>query len=426
MGSNKSSVKRSEYILEQLVEERGLTEQGKNWLIAAFDPFHDSRLELIGYPDSNGQSSVLQIVTQTFTVSAPGNYFDNYDCHIVDFPFMGPIGAGGKPTNISWSAPGDSSGAIVNGRFNNPQSLSNGNVFCGGVQAYVFGSSANNVDIFTGTVLSQVGVTMPLEYMQNPWRMVAKGFEVYNTTAELYKNGSVIVYKQPIQNYLSASGCVYYNSTSVTSSNTTVSTLIMEAPPSTASEALLLTSSRQWDAKEGCYVIPTIHSHEMPTNLGNFTQWLSYLNTPGDTTFYGPQMPQFPVTSNSSVLAYCPLNQNWTEYDQFGAIFSGLTNQSTLTVNVRYIIESFPTSGSLLQTLATPSPVYDPNALLLYAKLTHASPIGVEVRFNGWGDWFNDAISTVAEIAMPAMQSLVPGGKILSKLAGGGKKKKKR
>jgi hypothetical protein len=50
--------------------------------------------------------------------------------------------------------------------------LTNGIGSIGGIQAYTFNSAANNDDIFTGTVTSQVGVTLPNNYIQNPYCVI--------------------------------------------------------------------------------------------------------------------------------------------------------------------------------------------------------------------------------------------------------------
>jgi hypothetical protein len=133
---------------------------------------------------------------------------------------------------------------------------------------------------------------------------------VYNTTADLYKNGSVVSYKQPVQDYLTASSCAYASSGSDPSTTGTLSTVIMESPPSTSAEAILLTSSRQWDAREGVYMIPSIHSQNIPTNLGDYVQPMYYNTTPGDTNWVG-----YNITQTGGTSAYAPANNNWMEFD---------------------------------------------------------------------------------------------------------------
>jgi len=109
----------------------------------------------------------------------------------------------------------------------------------------------------------------------------------------------VLIYRQPSQDYTTSSDVVFYTNIGSDPTQTSITTCVMEAPPSTTSEALLLTSSRQWDAKEGCYVIPSLHSQHLPTNLGNFCQYAYYRDTPGDTTFYAPNLIAVPSLAST-------------------------------------------------------------------------------------------------------------------------------
>jgi len=421
MGFGKASVKRSEQILEMLAQSGEITEAGKNWIIAAFDPFHDSDQNCTGYPDAVNQESIMQMVTTSFTVVSP-NTTANFDCHIVQFPYLGTITTN-KPAFFPYTAPGDSTGAVTPASFSQSGDLTNGNIGGGGVQAYLTLTSADNNDIFVGTIIAQFGTTLPNQYLQNPYRVIGLGFEVYNTTADLFKSGAVVCYRQPVQNYRTSTSALVFDNTG--SGNAGYPNVcIMEAPPSTPAEALLLTNARQWDAKEGCYVISPMHSIINDTNLGNFTQPFYYRNTPGDTNYWGAGLSAGGPSSNFAVFA----NNNFINFDQTGAIFTGLTPQTNLTVNVRWFVESFPSSGSLLQTLAKPSPMYDPIALELYAKIVYRSPVAVEVKFNGLGDWFNDAISSISNTVLPVVRSIAGNAPMVKMLTSGlgGKKKKKK
>jgi len=212
------------------------------------------------------------------------------------------------------------------------------------------------------------------------------------------------VYKQPIDDFESATTACF-GRTVQSSALGFSSCLIMQAPPSTASEAIQLVNSRQWDAREGCYVIPTLHRQNLAPTLGNYTQPLYYTGTPGDGVYYGPDRATINTSPVTATFARC---QNWTNFDQTGAIFSGLSLQSVLTINVRYYIEVFPSSNSPLQSLARPSPILDELALNIYSQIVDRAPIGVEVKFNGLGDWFIDGINAVKDMVLPV------AGKMLS------------
>jgi len=49
-----SDVARSERVLDKIGARLGLTPEGKQWLIAAVDPYHDTPVDCRGYPDPLG------------------------------------------------------------------------------------------------------------------------------------------------------------------------------------------------------------------------------------------------------------------------------------------------------------------------------------------------------------------------------------
>jgi hypothetical protein len=66
----------------------------------------------------------------------------------------------------------------------------------------------------------------------------------------------------------------------------------------------------------------------------------------------------------------------------------------------------------------------------LYSQLLHAAPIAVEVKFNGFGSWFNDAISSISDAVMPmvgTMSQMMPGvGGVIARAVTGKKKIKRK
>jgi len=184
--------------------------------------------------------------------------------------------------------------------------------------------------------------------------------------------------------------------------------LMMEAPPQSVNEALRLPNARQWDAREGCYVISPLHRHEVPVHLANYTQPMYYNTLPGDAVIHGPTLNSFGTGGSGTTPPFvnAPVDQNFTNFDQTGAMFSGLTPQTTLTVNYRLYVEVFPTASNALANFSKPSPLYDPLALQLYADICWKAPIGVEVKYNGLGDWFMDGIKSVSAALGPAAHAL--------------------
>jgi hypothetical protein len=421
MGHMRNDIKRSESVLTRLEATAGLSDCGKEWVIAAFDPFHDRDLDVSGYPDTNGQNSMTQTVNLTVQISSPTpGSAATWDCHIIDWPFLGPITSskeGAAQYNASYP---DSTGGVPLNVYNtNPGGLNT--LISGGFGGLTYGTfptSGLTNDIFNTTTppLTWGNLTLPPGYLQNSYRVIAKAFEVYNTSNELNQQGAVVVYKQPTPDIGTAT-TININTPSPPYGFAVVDALFMKAPPATASEALLLNNSRQWKASEGCYVIPTVHGEGIEQHLANWTQPLYYKNTPGDSSVYSTSVTSWEV-SGGAFYSLAFADQHFTNFDQTGAMFTGLGEFTTLTVNYRLIIEVFPTSSSILATFAKPSCEYDPVALEVYSRLAHRAPVGVEVKYNGLGDWFIDGIKAVADVAMPIGQRLLAAsGHPLAKVA---------
>lgn len=64
-------VARSEALLSSISRKAGITEDGKQWLIAALDPFHDNPIHCNGFPDNRSDASVVQCVKQSVQISCP-------------------------------------------------------------------------------------------------------------------------------------------------------------------------------------------------------------------------------------------------------------------------------------------------------------------------------------------------------------------
>jgi hypothetical protein len=90
-----------------------------------------------------------------------------------------------------------------------------------------------------------------------------------------------------------------------------------------------------------------------------------------------------------------------------GAFFTGLSNQSSLTVTLNCWIEYFPSPiDQSLVVLATPSPRYDLIAQEIYSEALADMPVGVMVKENGLGDWFKDTVAKVSSWAAPALSAV--------------------
>jgi hypothetical protein len=173
--------------------------------------------------------------------------------------------------------------------------------------------------------------------------------------------------------------------------------LAVELPPGSVDKALILPSSKQWDAKRGAYCVFTLSSGDVP--LQSFdTRTRLYLANNNPTSSAIPALAQAinPANSGGNMGAYL------SRFNTSGVYLTGLSPQTTLQVNVKFIVEAVPGQNNQLVTLAQPSPPYDPDALELYAHMTRHLPPGVPQDENPAGEWWKNVLGTIGELATSA------------------------
>lgn len=371
--------------IDNLVAKVGGSEEGALWVKEVLDPFNDEPRRVVGFPDLITGSSVVQAIKKSFqiTVGATAE-----DIHI----FMDTLDSQSLMYENS----------ILNTNVNT--------ISCDAVAA-VSQFSRGGVQVRRGPVgtplyMQQGTVTAPcaLEskyYSSGPTRVLAKAFEVHNTTPQLNVGGSVAVYRQ-----CSSTPCNEHEVINlVNSAGQTVSAAYSRAhlssPPTVLSDVMILAGAQQWNAKEGCYCVPIMNSQT--NNPQEEERMVTYANDGGNAS----QKVWINAVSVGNATGYPrPVDANDTLLSPFflsGAYFTGLPPNSTLTVNAIWILERFIDSASELVTLTQPSPYYDPIALELYSKSAGRLPAGVKVGWNADGDWIKNIADVLSTFGVPGM-----------------------
>jgi len=432
-----SDVARSERVLDKIGAKLGLTPSGKEWVIAAVDPYHDTPLNCCGYPDNNEAASVVQVVKLSTALVVPSQASTgNWDCHIHSFPWMeGGKGVGGNFALTTNGSQITGTGTFLLGEsIITPTPVQASSTQWGGLVVDSVASGANTFQYSDlGTSIAPFQQSLA-PYLTGEYRIISMGFEVINTTSELNVQGLVTVYRQPTANLDSAksvlvtSGPIISGGGTVSTTNTGYFDLLMtNTPPSTPGEALLLDGSKQWKAKDGAYVVSTLNSNENPPGANSTTpvlhtsdldasiavRWI--LVTPSQTTGNPPAtFAPSSVTGNPADTpnvfnsVFLPTGGVWLQpFNGAGAYFTGLSNSTTLQLNAIYYIERFPTQQDHdLVVLARNSCRGDAIALDLYSEIVKEMPVGVPQRMNGMGEWFADAVSSAADFISPVLSAI--------------------
>jgi len=441
-----SDVQRSQRVLDKVGARLGITQAGKEWLIAAVDPWHDVPLQCTGFPDTNEAASVVQVVKLSATLQAPVAFTGNYDVHVHQFPWqrVSKLVGGRWSSTIDGNQITGYGDFLIGGDGTTPGPLpGNSNVVVGGL-IVDYTQNGNPGFAFNSTNASPAFDTQLQPYLVGEYRIIGMGFEVINTTAEISVQGLTTVYRQPCASMDSSKSVLATTGAIVTGSTTAIRSgypdvLLTNMPPANPAEALLLDGSKQWKAKEGCYVVSTLSSDELPAGTNNVNPvlhlstsdptaatfpWGYQITTAGSVNYNGLQWTisgaTFQVNSLSAGTA------QFQNFNHAGAIFSGLSNATTLQLNAIYYIERFPTQqDSALVVLARQSCRNDCIARELYSEIIREMPVGVPQRMNGLGEWFADGVSAAVDfiapvasaIPLPFAQSVAAGLKAVGGIA---------
>jgi len=396
--SMESKISRGEKLLEKLVNGRKITPSGADWLITALDPFHDTQLKnLQGWPDVETGPSVVRCVKQSYTLAAPSSIPSgtNWDCHVIMWPWHESI-----PFLPS------------NSRNNNQVDFLNltvGQGSVGGIQAYAVPAGTNLLPVVPGVAIATS--TLGLNYTQGSGRLTGIGFEVTNTTAEIYKQGTAFVWKH-MQAAESPASWTFHEA--ATGNAMVNSVAPYRHPPRNAAEAMLIPGTRQWAASEGCYMVGSFHSVENPPVAAGYVQPVIMLplsedqESPNVNTdhIYMPSVNPITFAATDDLQYYVP-SLKLDPIHQSGALFAGLSYQTNLTLTTIYYYETFPgLPNQDILVLATPSAEYDAEVLNIYSHTIGVSPIGVKVGENGLGDWFMGVIQKASSFISPILRSI--------------------
>jgi len=192
-------------------------------------------------------------------------------------------------------------------------------------------------------------------------------------------------------------------------------------PPSDLSTIMLLPGSRTWKAEEGCYCVAAFHSNENPPSVPSYTipVWSVNDDVEGsinnNSDWWVPQMQLCTIPGMTT--QYTELAIKEYPIHTSGAVMSGLSDVSTIQMNLNLYFERFVDQNeSDLLVLATPSAEYDPVVLECYSHALSLMPPGVTFNENPLGEWFADVIDRVSNVLAfiphPIAQGLSAAGKL--------------
>lgn len=374
----------------------GLTLTGRQWLTRALDPFHDDvSVPKAGLPDYSPYATVLKEHNRSIEISKPTAVAEgeSWNCAIFTMPNLN----NSNYRKVTYNADGSLTySGVADSIFNGDTvsvvkwPASSGSDW---FQPTVDGQFASGAQ-FAGISLYDNGTTVPSNTLA---RLIGGGFEVSNTTATLYKQGNLTCAAAPQL-------MVHTMTPRLNDSNLTRSVgtpmKILRLPPTSLEAVRANPNAVSWPAEHGVYV-PFRMDHskneyalpeETPlfykTNVSAGQGLMSSLDVPASTD----NDFRFPTLYYKPFLA--PIGQQV-------AMFSGLSSQSTLVLNVRFIEEVAPIADLDLLSFGPELYMADPLAIELYQRALMTLPVAVTFEENYTAEFWSRVVRAVSNIATP-------------------------
>jgi len=379
---------KAEISLAKTCDKLGITTEGKRWLDLALDPFKDLNMPTSGFPDAVEIPSVVETIHDSFVVSVPSSVAPGglWDCNIFIDQLYNTITM--RETDIH------SQGTIM------AQSTQSGVIGSrGGIQVRS-GPSNGELDQLTSTgSLSLKSDVLP----ESEVRVIGIGLEIHNTTAELQRQGAIVCYRSPNTSGENTVATLVYDFGVTACIPSSVPCLKLAEPPRTASQAIDMPGSLQWEAKDGAYIVPVLNEPTIEPETTEPMMVTGQNDSSGKV--YAPT-----ITSTGAAKLITMENRNFImPFSLSGCFLSGLSPTTTLQVNLTYYVEVFPNKDNVLRRIAQPSPGTDANAMALYGKIIETLPVGCQVSDNFLGAF----MAGVSRIAGAAVQYLPQLGNAL-------------
>lgn len=380
-------------------------------MVSALDPFHDYQQTLNGFPDENAAPSFVQCHTQQVSVVPPASAAGTtWECFVAyratdssdygaaanyydppNWPYVDSVHTG---TYVKPMAGVDDTGQIVG-------DLWIGCSAAGGYNCTPLGKPGVGAS-------TDSSYTLFSRLSDCPGRVVGVAFEVYNTTADLYKQGSVTC---SLYSNNTSDSTVYYRDLTALSdheNDVTPIAAVRENFPVNEGALRSIPGATTWEAKRGAYVIPRLRTNPKPCTPYVYDR--ARVLTDGTRV-----QATCAVRAAAGGFAYYPYAPSDAGFSPAGAWFTGLSEQTTLRVTFRTLVEYFPPPGSSLISLASPSPAQDFQALSMYHAAARSAPWAVPVSMNAGGDYFKMVLGILRNVAATVLK---PVGVVASAMTG--------
>lgn len=435
--------------LKNVVEQ--LPEDISSYITLSLDPYHDVPKRFEGAPTSRSAASVVLKIDQEMTVNA-GSFLvpstsTSWDFHLAMLPNLASMSCSvGNELNYHFQT--SSTTATAPSRPMGPITM------CGvpvGQATFVYDTTNASLQWITMDNAQLTNYITDSTATNGPGRRVIRivgcAFEVIDNTPDIYKQGSVTVYRQPQCETTIQRSNRFWNptlSTPALAYTRQYPVTDLQMPPSNLQSAVLYSGATTWQASKGCYCVGTPYVSEIPfKEVGPVYHCYTGYNPTIGTSLTNGQYSLVPTNYLYAIAGDSIISQSQTvtpdavfPFNTSGAYFTGLNTQyGSLRVRYRVFAEILPTpSDSTLIPLATPTIPFSSEVSDYLISAFKSMPAGVPQTHNPAGEYWRKllgtvekasaAISPMASLVSPELGAIVAGVGAGAKLANAKKKKK--
>lgn len=366
--------------------KKALSQSTQNILSLVTDPYHDFNLQAVGYPDGKSLYSCIQRFQNRMTLKCPFTLAagDTWGINIVTT---------GLHYQQNMAISSYSAGLI--------DQTATTTVACGPIHIiYTHYDSTGTTKTVIRNAMGPPTAALAGRELDRS-RIVSLGFELTNTTAELYKEGSLTVYRlNAIEDAFD--GRLKYSN--VTPTTAPWSGNYIANIPLTEEAINSLPNVRTWEAGAGAYCVAlpqANNAYSDPAGCNTLIQ---------EYFLFGPTLTQSALVYPMILNATPPTAvMGATALNNVGVITSKFKSaEQNFSLDFRMVLETETNGASPLIGFATKPPELDRAFLKLYKAMIPLIPPGVPVGFNDSGEWFR-RILKIANSVLPIIASVLPG-----------------
>jgi len=408
--------------LKNRLSASGISKDGISYITMVADPFHDTEINIVGMPDEVRARSIVYDIRADYTISKPAGETGNWDAHISFLPYAFTWPKDGRmchhcqmtvdtgfPANPGVSAIEElpdlgGSPAVYPWKAGGPIWVQTSTAGLNTFDPTVVGGYREQ---FTSSMLGSTDDQLHLGPLDSV-RLIGAAFEVRNTTAEINKQGAVICYRQKmVSDEYSLVHEPLFHGGAVNTIFAQKEYRVLSGPPCSAEQAKRL-GGVTMEAREGCLVPCVLDFSENAPLKFNSENILIACNSNRNTdeeihAVVTEDAFTFDIVLNGDGTPFMIPSQSQRPgsvlelpFSNSGAYFTGLSNESTLTLTTRFFVEVFPAPFGVNFAIARPSPAYDPQVPKILDLLMGDLLPGYPVSMNAKGDFFKKLVSKVA------------------------------